>query len=388
MIACGEKCTGCGVCSISCPKQCISMEPNAEGFRNPIVDIHSCIDCRLCEKVCLVEKDKHSNNQVSILAVKNKDVEIRMKSSSGGFFREIAMLVLQKGGVVCGAAFNNRFEVIHQFAENESEVSAFFGAKYAQSIAEPCFPKIKEYLSLGRDVLFVGTPCQTAGLRSYLGKDYAQLLLVDTICHGVPSPKVWEKYLQERRYQDAKGAGVSSVNHRDKVSGWSKQSYSVRIQYANGKAYLSRQSDDWFMRGFVYNVFLRPSCSQCDFKGNNHASDITLGDYWGVWDQYPDFDDNKGVSLIMFHTEKGNAVWNEIRDRFDYMEVDAQKAFEKNRSALESSVPHPKRGEFFEKVFSSDYTVAKAVQETMFGVEERITLLQRIKRKIRKCIRE
>lgn len=236
---------------------------------------------------------------------------------------------------------------MHAIAQTISQIAAFQGAKYAQSKVEHCFCEIKNLLEDGIKVLFVGTPCQTAGIYKYLKRQYDNLILIDTICHGVPSPKVWKIYLNERRSKDAGGSEISRVNLRSKSTGWSYYTYSVEVIYKNGTIYSVRQNEDEFMQGFVNNLYLRNSCSNCKFKGIQRCSDLTLGDYWGVWEQYPQFDDNQGCSLLMIHTDKGSQIWNGVKSQFEVIRVDENDALKSNPSALYSSSSHRRRADFF-----------------------------------------
>ena len=371
-----EKCTGCGSCAASCPKQCISMTSNAEGFRYPVIDEKECIHCLRCEKACPLINAVKESVGTKCFAAQNTDENIRAKSSSGGVFSALANDVFKEKGIVCAAAYDEQFAVVHRFAANEQELKGLRGAKYSQSIAENCFPKIRDCLRLGQKVLFVGTPCQVAGLKNYLGTDYPNMILVDMICHGVPSPKVWEKYLADRNKKDAKNSKISFVNLRNKNSGWSRYAYSVEIRYEDNSAHLVPQGVDPFMRGFTQNLYLRPSCSSCIFKGIERCSDFTLGDYWGVWEQCPDFDDNKGTSLVMVHTEKGIHLWERIREELRVLDLKGIDCLANNPSALMSSDAHKNRSRFFEKMDNvSDFP--DHIERCLSY--ERVSVLQRIK---------
>lgn len=342
-----DLCVGCGSCAAICPQQCIRMSADSEGFRHPSIDIDRCVSCLCCEQACPLLQDAPEYPGTTAYAVKNREESVRLKSSSGGVFTALAELVLAKGGCVCAARYDAEFEVIHDFAYSISEIAPFRGAKYSQSSAERCFPEIKSLLQEGRIVLFVGTPCQTAGLSTFLGKDDPNLILVDMICHGVPSPKVWHRYLQARQNADSNGGQIVSVDLRSKATGWSRYAYSVDIGYQDGSHYRVSQGRDPFMRGFVQNLYLRQSCSHCSFKGNHRRSDLTLGDYWGIWEQHPDFDDNRGVSLLLVHSRKGEIIWNVVREQMSCIPVTLEDAFNNNPSALISFSAHAMREHFF-----------------------------------------
>lgn len=367
---------GCGSCTAVCPQHCIQMLPDGEGFRRPEIDRIKCVDCRRCEQVCPVLLDTAEQTQTTAYAAKNRNECVRTDSSSGGVFTALAERVLGKGGCVCAARYDDGFAVVHDFAYSSSELAPFRGAKYAQSKAEHCFPKIRSLLQEGRPVLFVGTPCQVAGLSAFLGKDDPNLTLVDMICHGVPSPKVWHRYLQMRREKDARNAQIRSINLRSKVTGWSRYAYSVDLAYQDGSHYCVPQGQDPFMRGFVQNLYLRQSCSHCSFKGGSRRSDLTLGDFWGIWEQHPDFDDNRGVSLLLVHSRKGREAWAAVMEGFDCVPVTLEDALRQNPSALRSSPAHEKREAFFAQLDKS--TDTGRLIETCLSGYKKTGLLERI----------
>lgn len=379
MLADKNICTGCGACAASCPLNCLEMQSDREGFRYPQIDTTRCISCHKCEAVCPVLNKLSVQEDPQAYGVQHKENNLRSTSSSGGVFPALAAFILKKGGAVCGAGYTDNFEVEHKLIEDVSAICKLQGAKYAQSRAEHLFPEIRSILEANRWMLFVGTPCQVAGLKSYLGKDYDKLILTDMICHGVPSPLVWQKYLTYRIKKDAENARIIAVNQRDKVSGWSKYRYSLRVNYSNGKTYCVPQSEDPYMRGFVNNLYLRPSCAQCQFKGLNRCSDFTLGDFWGVWEQYPEFDDDKGTSLVLINTEKGANCWENIKGDMDVIAVDVRAALRQNPSAYNSSAPHSKRNVFFDKMDNSDFD--KHVAELLLGVLEKKYSIHNLVRK-------
>lgn len=350
MIEIAEKCCGCGSCARICSRNCITMKSDDEGFRYPLVDVSKCIRCGNCEKVCPILHTPKVSKQTVAIAAQNKNEKIRMKSSSGGVFHALAMAVLANGGKVCAATYDKEFFVFHEIADTEEQLTAMCGAKYLQSEADQCFEVIKNNLQEKIYILFVGTPCQCAGLKNYLNKEYENLLLVDMICHGVPSSAVWKAYLQERHRIDAPKSRMVSVNLRSKTSGWSNYKYSINLTYENGKSYEVLQEESAFLRGFTANLYLRPSCGYCSFKGAARCSDLTLGDYWGVWNQYPDLDDNKGTSLLFVQSEKGVAAWEQISDLFVSKEVSLKESINENVSVTKPSLPHPQRAIFFKKL--------------------------------------
>lgn len=345
-----DLCTGCGGCASACPKGCIRMEADTEGFLYPQVDQSQCVDCKKCQQACAVLHQPAVGESVQAWATRNADSDVRRQSSSGGVFTALAETVIRDGGAVCAAVYKEDWTVAHAIAFTVEELAAMRGAKYAQSHAGHLFAQLKTLLTAGKAVMFVGTPCQCAGLKAYLGREYENLLLVDMICHGVPAPIVWESYVNQRRHLDANGSQVTSINLRDKSTGWSNYAYSVRFQYADGSVYSVPQGQDPYMRGFVSDLYLRPSCSNCSFKGISRCSDLTLGDCWGIWNSNPNFDDNRGTSLLLVHTPKGQQIWDELCDNFAFAPFAVEDVMKYNPSAVSSSAAHAQREEFFKRL--------------------------------------
>lgn len=373
-------CSGCGSCAAVCPKRCIKMTEDSEGFRYPVIDQTQCVFCHTCEAACPVILPPRLSQKTIAIAAKNKNAFIRKESSSGGVFSALANYVLTNGGLVCAAVYNEDQSVNHILIDCPDELGTMRGAKYAQSRSEICFSRIKKALQENRGVLFVGTPCQTAGLARYLVEPYEKLILVDMICHGVPSPKVWKAYLRERQMLDAPKSEIQNINLRSKETGWSQYSYSVKIQYRNGAEYKMAQGQDWFMRGFVQNLYLRPSCSQCSFKGIERCSDLTLGDCWGIWNIVPEFDDNQGTSLLLIHSRTGRQLWDNVSSEFFTCSLSTDQSIAQNPSAIYSSVPHPNRAQFFDAL-RADQPITKAIQDCL-EPEAHKSLFQRLKERI------
>ena len=347
-------CTGCSACANACPEQCIQMAADAEGFLRPKIDSSQCVVCGTCQNVCPVLHPKaHSHETVAYAAV-HKDDAIRLESTSGGVFSLLCQWVLDHGGIVFGAAYADDFSVAHGCVEQASDLSKLRTAKYAQSAIGDSYRRAKTFLEQGRYVLFSGTPCQIGGLRTFLGKDYGRLLTVDLICHGVPSPAVWEHYIQYRGEQDAQGERPTSINLRSKESGWA--GYSIRFDYAGGQTYRMPNSQDPYLRCFVKDLCLRPSCYACSFKGIDRCSDFTLGDYWGVWSQLPELDDNQGTSIVLLHSEKAKRIWPELLSGMKAVQVDADQCFSENPSALSSATEPDDRQMFLSRYQSEDFS--------------------------------
>ena len=350
-----ELCTGCGACAAICPKGCIQMSPDGEGFLRPVMDAQACIDCSRCQKACpIIESPSLPDDRTIAYASINTDEQTRYSSTSGGVFTLLCRWVLERGGVVFGAAYDADFNVVHYPVDTIENLHKLRGAKYSQSSLGNTYSKVRANLNQGRYVLFSGTPCQVGGLVSFLGKHYANLILVDLICHGVPSPKVWKHYINYRGEQDASGSKPSCINLRSKETGW--PGYSIRFDYPGGKVYTATNSQDPYLRGFVGNLYLRPSCYNCNFKGSVRLSDFTLGDYWGVWSQLPEYHDGKGTSLVLLHTEKAKSIWEDILCDCKYCEVDISTALAVNPSARLSPPAQENRELFFQRYGREDFS--------------------------------
>ncbi|MHC1770855.1 MAG: Coenzyme F420 hydrogenase/dehydrogenase, beta subunit C-terminal domain [Flexilinea sp.] len=345
MIEITEKynCSGCKSCYNVCPVDCISMDCDQEGFWYPSVDKLRCVRCEKCVKACPILNPTECHNDVAeAYAARAKDDNIRLQSSSGGIFTLLAETIIDKGGIVFGAVFAEDFSVHHIIIRKQQDISKLRGSKYVQSDIGESFKETQVCLENNLPVLFSGTPCQIAGLISFLNRDYEQLLCVDFICHGVPSPKVWRKYINLR--ESISNSVIQSVAFRNKRFGWKK--YSVFIKFSNGTEYLRSLNEDIFMKSFLKNLCLRPSCFQCRFKKNDRLSDITLADFWGISNLLDNFDDDNGVSLVWIHSQRGKEIFSKNVDRIDFRGVDLMDTLKLNPSATRS-VTLPNKREFF-----------------------------------------
>ena len=340
------KCSGCHACFNKCPKKAITMKEDENGFKYPIVDKEKCINCGLCQKVCPIINNRNNENKPKIYVGYNTNEEVRLKSSSGGVFTLIAKEILDRGGVVFGAAFDSEFLVSHIYIENLSEIEKLRTSKYFQSIIGDSYKKAKDFLDNGRYVLFTGTPCQIEGLLSFLGKDYERLYTQDIVCHGVPSTKVWKKYMEYRLEKDKEKP--LNINFRDKrQEGW--HMFSLSFKYKNNE-YSKNQKQDLFMRAFLKDVCLRDSCYNCSFRKEHRLSDITLADCWGIKNIKPEFDDNKGVSLVMINSNKGKELFESISESFKSYETTLDKAIMSNPAIIKSPNNNKYREEFFKNI--------------------------------------
>ena len=326
-------CCGCSACLQKCPKKCIEMHEDAEGFLYPEINDDFCIDCGICYNVCPVRNQKPNCKPLAFYASQSKDETLRLQSSSGGIFSLLAEYIIRKGGIVFGARFNEKMELVHEYTETINGLAPFRGSKYVQSKIGDSFKQVEYFLKQGRMVLFSGVPCQIAALKLYLQKEYDNLLTVDVICHGVPSEAVW------RAYGKVIGAQLP-LSFRDKSTGW--QQYSVQL---NGTAHPYRK--DPYMRLFLSDVILRPSCYHCPAKGASRVSDLTLADFWGIQNVDPTMFDDKGTSLVLVHSAAGEQALAQIRSDLLLKAEPLESALAGNPSAVHSATEPKARAAFF-----------------------------------------
>ena len=295
-----NNCCGCSACAQRCPQQCIVMKEDENGFLYPQTDADNCISCGLCEEVCPCLNQGEAREPISVEAAINPDSSVRLQSSSGGLFSMLAESVLNDGGVVFGARFNKDWEIEIDYAETLEGLTAFRGSKYLQAKVGESYLKAESFLQAGRKVLFSGTPCQIAGLRLFLQKEYENLLTVAIACHSVPSPIVWKEYLKGLKLQS-----ISDIQFRDKRISW--EQYGLRIVYDNGKEFFQQYGANPFMQLFLHGIITRLSCFNCPAKEGKSGADIIIGDCWGVSRILPDYpNDHQGTSFVICQTEKGS----------------------------------------------------------------------------------
>ncbi|HJH48620.1 Coenzyme F420 hydrogenase/dehydrogenase, beta subunit C-terminal domain [Bacteroides fragilis] len=351
-----QDCCGCGACVQICPKGCMCMVEDTEGFLYPQVDKSVCVNCGLCEKVCPVIHQNKSRTPLKVYAAKNMDEEVRLKSSSGGIFTLLAESVIKRGGVVFGAKFDDEWMVVHDYTDNIEGVAAFRGSKYVQSIIGNAYRKVEQFLKSGRMVLFTGTPCQIAGLKKYLRKEYKKLLAVDLVCHGVPSPKVWQMYLEEtnrskvidkkkRVISSNKEDSITHISFRDKTNGWKR--YSLVILKESVSLHETLE-ENIFIKGFLKNLYLRPSCAHCPNRSLKSDSDITIADFWNIEKINMEYDDDKGVSLILVNSDFGRSYLETLS--FSAIEQTFDLALFSNPSITDDSKFPENRACFFSQL--------------------------------------
>ncbi len=321
MLKINKSCTGCCACVSICPKKCIEMKMDKEGFPYPYIDASECVNCHLCEKVCQKEIDKGELSTQLGYACYHEDKLIQKQSSSGGVFFALAQWVLEKSGVVFGAAFDDNLILRHVSVVSIDAVKKLQGSKYVQSLIGNTYVEAEKFLEMGRWVLFSGTSCQITGLKKYLRKTYKRLITIDFLCHGVPSPGLLEEYFS---YCEKKaGARIDTKNlpnFRDKSIDW--RNYSIKIFFENGEEYSNVHYEDWYMRLFLENYSLRLSCYQCPFSSGGTCADITLGDFWKIDKIYPSVYDKDGVSCIFINSKLGQNIWEGIKMSFHAVEIE------------------------------------------------------------------
>lgn len=366
-------CCGCGACLQVCPHNCIEMCEDEEGFLYPKVNVDTCVDCGLCEKVCPVLNTGEAREPLNVYAAKNPDEIVRLASSSGGVFSMLAEKTIEQGGIVFGAMWNEKWEVVHGSIEKKEDIHLFRGSKYVQCRTENTFIEVKEALNAGRRVLYSGTPCQIAGLRLFLRKEYKNLLTVDFVCHGVPSPGVFRWYLQEEINNYARSASkntvllpsihyipkgdvlmpegleIKDISFRDKRKGWKKISFALNLAESSDEGkkntvLLSKCGNDYtWLKGI--DLYLRPSCFKCNQRSLRSGSDITIADYWGVHTIIPDYDDDRGVSALLANTKKGYEFVNMLE--LIKKETTYQDLCRLNRALLDPSKENVEKRMFF-----------------------------------------
>lgn len=377
-----KDCMGCYACSNICPKNCIYMISDNEGFWYPQVEYNECIKCGLCINACpIINKVEVQENNVQAYACINKEESIRLKSSSGGLFTVFAEWVIDNGGVVFGAGFDEDFTVSHSCVDTKGELEKFRGSKYVQSKIGDTYKQAKDFLKQGRKVLFTGTPCQIAGLKRYLVKNYDNLLCQDIICQGVPSPMVWKNYLNDRIKGQGEGYQVKKVSFREKDEGWKQ--YQMKIIFESDEIYQKNKNKDEYLKIFMKFLSIRPSCFECKFKGKYRESDITLADFWGIENVEPSMNDNKGTSLVLINTRKGQKLMNEIKGKMIYKNVAFLDSIKSNPMYSKSIQFSDMRNKFFEELQNSDFSfiVKKYLKDSIF-----ITLINKAKRICKRLI--
>ena len=336
-------CCGCSACYSVCSHHAIKFEEDQEGFFYPVFNLNLCVDCGLCEKVCPVihYKTESKNGNPIIYSAINNNVEQYMQSSSGGIFILLCEYIISKGGIVCGATYDKDFVVKHSFAKTLDECRAFQGSKYVQSDIRGIYPKIKSILKNKVSVLFSGTPCQVAGLKLYLRKNYDNLYTVDLICHGVPSPLIFKDYLNFVK-------GKNIILHINMKSKSKKKGTTIRFDFLNGKYVSQTLKTDLWNKLYFGSFIVRPSCHNCQFTHYNRIGDITIGDSWGINKYYPNFHADKMTSLLFVNTHKGAFLYDRISNQIDKIEITKEES-------MQPQLQYPTKKSLEREAFWEDY---------------------------------
>lgn len=354
-----KDCCGCSACEQTCPRKCLTMQVDNEGFLYPVLDKTCCVGCLQCEKACPVLCPYEGKEPQKTFAAINLQHDIRMKSSSGGIFSLLAERTIDDGGVVFGARFDEHWRVIHSSTRCKKELSYFRGSKYVQSYIGDCYVEAKSLLDQNVPVMFVGTPCQIAGLNHYLKRSYNQLMTVDFICHGVPSPAVWQWYIEQQactlvrhrwidrlRYCHKPVSIYKNIEFRNKENGWKQYHIVFETKCGNQEKISVFHQDSPYMRAFLGNFDLRPSCYHCVAKQGRSHSDITIADFWNVHRVIDGFDDDRGTSLVLINSFKGQQAFNSLGCRSQ--EVNFKEAIQYNRAWCISYPENSRRSYFFQ----------------------------------------
>lgn len=346
-----KKCTGCYACYSICPKNAIEMKADEKGFWQPIINADLCINCKLCQNVCPLNTETIKNTcNPTAYAAYSMNKENQWKSSSGGIFSLLASEILRQGGTVYGAAFSKNFQVEHTRVTND--VSSLQTSKYVQSKIGDMFLEAEKDIKSGKLVLFSGTPCQIGGLYSFMKQrkvETENLLTVDLICHGVPSPLLWKKHLDSI----SSGRNPVLVNFRDKRLSWG--GYSLTCQFDDGTEYSVEAGQDAYMQGFFSNMTLRESCYSCRFKTVSRLADITLADYWGVEKYNPEMMDKDGTSAVLIQSQKGQRYFDTLKEQIKSEKVSIASILASNKSMIQSAVPHPRKNLFWQQAMKQQY---------------------------------
>ena len=337
-------CTGCMACLQACVHTAIRMYSDEEGFLRPIISKDLCVECGLCQRICPVNHLPLKRPSKKVFSGWSKDLSVRERSSSGGVFSEIAKHCISKGGVVFGCALDDNQQACHICVENECDLARLRGSKYVQSKIGDSYKQCQMFLNEGREVVFSGTPCQIAGLKNYLRKSYDKLTTVDLVCHGVPSPKVFDSYTTyiSKKYN----SHINSISFRSKRNSWIY--FGMQIEFDDPSiSYYGAYYNDPFIRGFLRDYFLRPSCHQCKFTTEERVSDFTIGDWWGYRKTNNEDRDyrKKGVSLVLVNTDKALSLICQLN--LHLREKTMKEALLTNSSLQRSFSPSTRRNEFW-----------------------------------------
>lgn len=368
-----EHCCGCGACMNICPKKAITMHEDEYGFLYPQIDENVCIKCGVCQSVCSFQNKKETHEPVATFAISAKDQKIHINSASGGAFAVLAEKIITEDGVVFGAAFDNDWNVCHIAINDIQDIKKLQGSKYVQSNIDKAYQIVKAYLAQGKKVLFSGTPCQVAGLYGYLGKDDESLVTVDLICHGVPNQRMFKDYLSSF-------GEVESFTFRDKSLGWGING-TIRIK-GRKKFHKLWQSAEPYLYYFTKGLIYRDSCYKCKYACQHRPADITLGDYWGIEKQHPEylgkngFTPKMGISVAIANTEKGFIALHECSEQIDAKESTFSKATASNAQLVKPSEKKEKRQEILNLYAKDGWSAVAERFEQNIGIRKHSSFIK------------
>lgn len=391
-----EFCSGCGACVNICPKGAIYMEKDNEGFYYPHIDKQKCVNCNLCRKVCpTINNIKNTKNIKAIYSIHILDNDILEKSASGGAFTGIVDAFCDKNYVIFGAQFDENFQVMHGYTDNKNKIDCFRKSKYVQSDLKNSYVLVKKFLNEGIKVLFSGTPCQVAGLKSFLGRNYDNLLCIDILCHGVPSDKVWQKYLNfivQQKTKFEKGIEyIENIEFRKKTFYDGKyNSRNLMIKFKNGDCLIENSEKNLYLRGYANRLFLRPSCRVCKFASPDRCSDITIADCWGIEKKYPDLNPHIGESLLIINTKKGKTVFEKMKRNFSIVPIEEEFIFNNNECYYKPSTFHPKRNLFYDNLDKINFekNIRICLRPIGFKNKVKAVIPKPIKQEIKRLVRK
>lgn len=350
-----SKCTGCRTCENICPKNCISLVENNEGFLFPYIDFEKCIKCNKCSEHCLIDHEFKFEDEIKqkYYLSYNRNKNELMNSSSGGVFYVVAKNIIKNNGIVFGATMDSNMQVLHCSVQTYDELIELLGSKYVQSNVNDTYKKVKKYLLDERYVLYTGTPCQIAGLKMYLHKDYSNLYTIDILCHGVPSQKMFSSHIKwlEHRYNKK----IQYFKFRNKhVSKWGDYHYCYKFTNSN-KIHSGNALFDVFFKSFIKEQIFRDSCYSCKYASLHREGDFTIGDFWGVKQYYPDIDTNDGISILIINTNKGNNLFENIKDNLVYRETKIEWVMKNNHNLSHPASKPIEREKIFNYIETNGY---------------------------------
>lgn len=349
-----KECFGCGACFQACHEKAISMKEDAEGFLYPSVDISACVACNICHSVCPAENRIIKAYPQKALVGYSVDAEIRKNSASGGAFDAIIESCSEETSFF-GVVWKNRSHAIHCNSDKRNAYTRFSKSKYVQSDTEQTYSEAKTLLNEGRSAVYTGTPCQIAGLKGFMGREYDNLFCVDLVCHGTPSSKVLERYMISNENRNHL---VSDIDFREKVfiSGKHDSKCAV-LHFTDGKKKTVNYENSGYLRGFACGLFFRPSCLECPFACAERVSDLTIGDAWGIEKTDPMLDPHEGVSLILVNSEKGNKLAERLNKSMRIKEISIDQMVSGNGRLNSPDKGHPLRNEFFSRFENEDFEI-------------------------------